>query len=181
MRTTVRTVNGNSLDLLNPQPDQVHIEDLAHHLAQQNRYNGGCPFPFSVAQHSLLVARLLPDHLKLYGLLHDAAEAYLGDLVSPAKRIPQLGQVFKPIEYKIQNAVFLRFGLDPWVDYTPIKEADKAIQAVEKARLNGWPDLVAMDRLPDPAAVEIIERDWKDVRREYLDTFHELYPAQVAA
>lgn len=181
MRTTVRTVTGKSLDLLDPQPDQIEIEDIAHHLAQLNRYNGGCPFPFSVAQHSLLVAKVLPPHLRLYGLLHDAAEAYLGDLVSPAKRIPALGAVFKPLELRVQRAIFARFGLDPDVDYAPIKAADDVIQAVEMARLNRWPDLVELDQLPEPGSIEITEQPWKAVKQEFSAMFDSLYVASKAA
>lgn len=170
-RTTVKTYSGKSLDLCKPDPAAICIEDIAHHLAQINRYNGACPYPFSVAQHSLLVARILPYNLKLYGLLHDASEAYIGDLVSPAKRIPALGQVFKPLEHRVQSAIYMRFGLDPNADYTEIKAADDAVQALEMGRLNRWPDLVELDQLPDPAHVSIEERPWLEVRQEFLTMY----------
>jgi hypothetical protein len=170
MRTAVRTYTGKSVDLLNPDPAQICIEDIAHHLSQLNRYNGGCPHPFSVAQHSLYVAEILPPELKLWGLLHDAPEAYLGDLVSPAKRIEQLAAVFKPIEAGIMAAVATAFGLAT-VDYAPIKRADKAVQAVEMVVLNDWPDLVEIDDLPPLAAIEIEERPWQEVEREFMAAF----------
>ncbi|MBI9095283.1 MAG: hypothetical protein JEY71_10405 [Sphaerochaeta sp.] len=180
MRTTVRTVTGKSLDLINPDPAQICIEDIAHQLAQLNRYNGACPFPYSVGQHSLLVAAILPPRLQLWGLLHDAAEVYLGDLVSPAKRIPALGQVFKPLEHRIQAAICVRFGLDPAQDYAPIKEADDAVMAVEMAHLNGWPDLVAVDRLPRPGHIAIQEMHWRHVEGEFLAKFNALIARKAA-
>lgn len=170
MRTAVRTHSGKSVDLLNPDPAQICIEDIAHHLSTLNRYNGGCPFPYSVAQHSLYVASILPPSLKLWGLLHDAAEAYLGDLVSPAKRITQLAEVFKPIEAGIMDAVASAFGLPP-VDYAEIKKADRAVQAVEMVVLNDWPDLVEIDDLPPLASIEIEEKPWQEVKREFLLSF----------
>lgn len=174
MRTAVRTINGNSLDLLDPKPDQIHIEDIAHHLAQLNRYNGGCPFPVSVAQHSLLVANLLPHELRIYGLLHDAAEAYLGDLVSPAKRIPELGKVFRPLEERVQNAIYHSFGLSLDFDHAQVKAADDAVMAVEMGVVNNWPDLVKVDHLPDPGRIKIEPRDWREVKEEFLIVFHSL-------
>ena len=170
MRTTVRTYTGKSIDLLRPDPAQICIDDIAHHLALINRYNGACPYPYSVAQHSLYVAAILPPELKLWGLLHDGAEYLLGDLVSPAKRIEELA-AFKALEHRIQNAICERFGLDPHVDYSPIHCADKSVEAVEMAVLNKWSDLVDIDKLPAQAAVEIKEQPWKAVEAEFLAMF----------
>lgn len=75
----------------------ICIEDIAHHLSQTMRYNGACGWPYSVAHHSLEVAKLVPAPFKLAGLLHDAAEAYTGDLVSPLKHALQGGDQLKKI------------------------------------------------------------------------------------
>jgi hypothetical protein len=104
----IHTFSGIAFDLLNPKPEMILIDDIAHSLSLINRFNGAALFPYSVAQHSLYVASLLPPELKLHGLLHDAAEAYIGDMVSPLKKImPQ----YKIVEEKISKVVALVFGL----------------------------------------------------------------------
>jgi len=84
-RRSVRTFSGAAVDLLDASLESISIEDIAHHLSMLPRYNGAMPFSYTVGQHSLFVAELLPEEFKLWGLLHDATEAYLGDLVSPVK------------------------------------------------------------------------------------------------
>lgn len=86
-RTSVRTFSGSEVDLLHTDLASISIEDIAHHLSKLDRYNGAGAFPYSVGFHSLLVAESLPAELKLWGLLHDATEAYLGDVVSPLKAL----------------------------------------------------------------------------------------------
>lgn len=85
------TQSGLKVSLLNPHPQVITIRDIAHHLALTNRFCGATLFPYSVAQHSVLVAEFLEKtgagpRLALLGLLHDAHEAYLHDISSPAKR-----------------------------------------------------------------------------------------------
>jgi 5'-deoxynucleotidase YfbR-like HD superfamily hydrolase len=85
------TASGLRVSLLNPHPQVISIRDIAHHLALTNRFCGATLFPYSVAQHSVLVADLLvkagaAPRLALLGLLHDAHEAYLHDLTTPAKQ-----------------------------------------------------------------------------------------------
>jgi hypothetical protein len=77
---------GRQIWALDPTPDQVCIEDIAHSLAYQCRFGGHCLTFYSIAQHSLLVARLVPERLALIGLMHDATEAYAQDIVRPIKR-----------------------------------------------------------------------------------------------
>lgn len=86
----IRMHSGVDVYLDTPTPDVIHIRDIAHHLALINRFNGATETPYSVAQHSVLVADLLrakkqPPHVCLWGLLHDAHEAYLGDVTTPVK------------------------------------------------------------------------------------------------
>jgi len=83
----IHTFSGIAFDLLDPKPEMILVEDIVHSLSLINRFNGAAKFPYSVAQHSLYVAGLLPPELKLQGLLHDAPEAYVGDMVSPLKKI----------------------------------------------------------------------------------------------
>jgi len=83
----VSTKSGRRVALLNPSPSQIVIGDIAHGLAHQCRFNGQTSKFYSVAQHSVLVASILPRELRLAGLLHDASETYLGDVVQPLKEL----------------------------------------------------------------------------------------------
>lgn len=173
-RTTVRTISGRNLDLLNPDPAEIDIEDIAHHLSMTNRYNGGTPYPFSVAQHSILVASILPDELKLWGLLHDSAETFTGDLVGPGKKIPGLGDEFKKVEDGIMDAICAKFNLPKDIDYRIIKAADKAVQAVEMTEMNGWADVAALDELPPLASVTVEEMHWQEVKKAFLKEYYRI-------
>ena len=88
----VQTFSGGAVDLLSPTPEQIRLVDIAHALSRIARFNGHIagPLPWSVASHSLLVESLLPADagpvLRLHALLHDAHEAYLGDVPTPVKR-----------------------------------------------------------------------------------------------
>lgn len=81
------TYTGIQFDLLEPTIDMIDIRDIAHHLAQINRFCGAAKFPYSVAYHSINVCKQLPDEIKLEGLLHDAEEAYIHDLTAPFKHL----------------------------------------------------------------------------------------------
>jgi 5'-deoxynucleotidase YfbR-like HD superfamily hydrolase len=127
----VSTYLGNRFHPLEPRIDKVAIEDIAHGLAFQCRFNGQtCEF-YSVAQHSLVVASLVSDELKLAALLHDAAEAYLGDMVKPLKL---LLPAFATIEDRVTEIIAAAFRLD-FGNYHPIKEADLVALATEKRDL----------------------------------------------
>ncbi len=117
-RAWQRMLSGRRLDLLDPSPFDIEIEDIAHGLARVARWNGQTtgPHPFSVAQHSLLVEAIaqhrhadLPRAAGLTILLHDAAEYVIGDMISPFKAV--LGDTYKAVEARILAAVRLRFGL----------------------------------------------------------------------
>ena len=127
----ITTRSGRQVSLLNPKPGQIDISDIAHGLAFQCRFNGQVSRFYSVAQHSILVASMLPDHLKLAGLLHDAAEAYLGDIVQPLK---QLLPEFDRIENLFMVAIGERLGVR--LDHHPeVKRADLIALATEKRDL----------------------------------------------
>jgi 5'-deoxynucleotidase YfbR-like HD superfamily hydrolase len=127
----ITTHSGKQVSLVNPQPMQIDIGDIAHGLAYQCRFNGQVNRFYSVAQHCLMVASILPDHLKLAGLLHDAAEAYVGDVVQPLK---MLLPDFEGIEQRFHSAIGVRFGLN--LDYHPdVKYADLVALATEKRDL----------------------------------------------
>ena len=145
----VSTYSGRQFHPLAPTPDQIDIEDIAHGLAYQCRFNGQTRYFYSVAQHSLIVADLVPKRLRLAALLHDAAEAYMGDMVKPLK---QLFPMFSDIEAKVMGAIGLRYGIKHFSDKT-IKRADLVALAMEKRDLmpnstESWASLRAIRASP---------------------------------
>ena len=127
----ITTRSGRQVSLLNPQYSQIDIGDIAHGLAFQCRFNGQTSRFYSIAQHCLMVTSILPDHLKLAGLLHDAAEAYIGDVVQPLKVLLPDYQV---IESNFNQAIGLRFNVN--LDHQEeVKAADLIALATEKRDL----------------------------------------------
>ncbi len=167
----VSTFLGNRFYPLEPRIDRVAIEDIAHGLAYQCRFNGQtCEF-YSVAQHSLVVASLVPPALRLAALLHDAAEAYVGDMVKPLKvLLPE----FAGIEEKVSAIIAATFGID-FSDYGPIKQADLVALATEKRDLmphsaERWAYLDAIRALPAP----IVAMGPGEAKRAFLAEFERL-------
>lgn len=123
----VITYSGIEFDLLNPQPDMILIEDIAHHLSFLCRFNGATRHFYSVARHCLMAERFVTgqdsNKRRLMVLLHDAAEAYVGDMVTPLK---QLLPEFKKIEQLIQQRIFQKFcGYVSAADEAYIKIVDR--------------------------------------------------------
>jgi uncharacterized protein len=147
-RAWQRMLSGRRLDLLNPSPLDIEIEDIAHGLARVARWNGQTKgdHAFSVAQHCVLVteifSRVSPAakrEEKLACLLHDAAEYVVGDIISPFKQA--LGVDYKSFENQLLAAIFLRFGLRsemPAKLVTAIKQADKIAAYFEATELAGF-------------------------------------------
>jgi hypothetical protein len=132
--TQIRLRSGKLFDLAAPLPSDVVIHDIAFSLAMQPRFVGHTRFHYSVAQHSTRVAKLCPASCALEGLLHDAAEAYIGDITRPLKIL--LGERLKEIETNIERAIALRYGLMyPWP--AAVKEADNAMLRIEQYTF--WP------------------------------------------
>lgn len=158
----ISTYLGNRLNLTEPDVKDVAIEDIAHGLAFQCRFNGQTREFYSVAQHSLMVMSLVGEELKLTALLHDAAEAFLGDMVTPLKRmIPG----YADIETVVLKTIGDRFGVNLAFMPPDIKRADLIALATERRDLmhratEPWSCLSGFDPLPDtikpmgPAAAE---------------------------
>ena len=145
----IQTWTGLAFPLLEPDPAKVTARDLAAALSKICRYTGHCRAFYSVAQHSVLVANNLPvtpdGALALYGLLHDAHEAYVGDLSSPLKRALEqaAGAAFlKPVTQAIDRAIHEAFGID-WPPGDAIvdrvKRADLQALATEKRDIMALP------------------------------------------
>ena len=147
-RAWQRMLSGRRLDLLDPSPFDIEIEDIAHGLARVARWNGQTTgeHAFSVAQHSCVVEEIaahiqpgLEPKWRLAALLHDASEYVIGDMISPFKAA--LGVSYKQFEARLEHAIHVRFGLPP---RTPpaikvlLKKADKACAYFEATQLAGF-------------------------------------------
>ena len=125
------THSGIEFDLLEPLPSMIQIEDIAHALSKQCRYNGHCSRFYSVAEHSILLSYLVPDEFKLEALLHDASETYVGDCVSPLKSLlPEFKRIERGIDFEIRR----KFNL-PQHASQQIKFADLRIMQNERKAL----------------------------------------------
>ncbi len=93
-----------------PRPEDIYLEDIVHSLARINRFNGHTKVPYSVAQHCVMVADILPQRLKMRGLFHESGEAVLGDIVTPIKRY--IREFIDPFENKIMLASSKKFGFE---------------------------------------------------------------------
>ena len=152
-RAWQRMLSGRRLDLLDPSPLDIEIEDIAHGLARVARWNGQTfgDHAFSVAQHSLVVEHIFrlmePDakpHQCLIALLHDAPEYVIGDMISPFKAM--VGGDYKVVEKRLQRAIHLRFSLvaEPSASLTAkIKKADTVAAYFEATKLAGFEDVEA--------------------------------------
>jgi hypothetical protein len=166
-RVTMRTASGTYVNLIDPQVETIHIGDIAHQLSQINRFNGATVTPYSVAEHSIIVSRLVERRtgntaLALAGLLHDAPEAYVNDLNGLLKREPELAG-FNEIEGRWARAIVERFELAFTLEEAAIKQADKDAFEFECAAIRDAHYRIA----PQPT----------EVRREFLSRFYTLLPA----
>ncbi len=170
-RAWQRMLSGRRLDLLDPSPLDVEVDDIAHGLARVARWNGQTQggHIFSVAQHSLLVEALarakVPrlDHRgRLAILLHDAPEYVIGDMISPFKAV--IGDSYKAVEKRLLAAIHLRFGLPvklPESLQALVKSSDRSAAYLEATRLAGFAEAEARKFFgPPPKFSATLERDY---------------------
>lgn len=148
-RAWQRMLSGRRLDLLDPSPMDIEIEDIAHGLSRVARWNGQTTgeYPFTVLQHSLLVDDILRGLKKLSPkahlacLLHDASEYVIGDMISPFKAA--MGGNYRAVEDRLQQAIHVRFGLPAQISEAlkkDIKVADIKAAYLEATQLAGFTD-----------------------------------------
>jgi uncharacterized protein len=186
-RAWQRMLSGRRLDLLDPSPLDIEIEDIAHGLARVARWNGQTEgeHAFSVAQHCLLVERLAGElrpkgtrALRLAALLHDAAEYVIGDLISPFKAA--VGLDYKALEQRLSRAIHIRFGLPPEMpaeDTALIKRADKMSAYFEATQLAGFSITEARKFFGIPRGVsppKLYPLPASEVQALYLERFKRL-------
>ncbi|WP_292358999.1 MULTISPECIES: YfbR-like 5'-deoxynucleotidase [unclassified Methylophaga] len=142
MQPSILLRNGKYFDFLRPQTSDFTILEIAHGLSNICRFAGQCKDFYSVAQHSVLVSRVVSPQFALQGLLHDAAEAFIGDIPTPLK---QLLPDYCWLEKNIEQVIFSKFGLPNHLDHS-VKQADLKLLATEQRDLmpahdDVWPIL----------------------------------------
>jgi hypothetical protein len=187
-RAWQRMLSGRRLNLLEPSPLDIEIDDIAHGLARVARWNGQTvgEFAFSVAQHSLLVERLaveetpgLARRWRLLTLLHDAPEYVVGDLITPFKTA--IGSDYKRVERGLQEAIHIRFGLPPRPPAEIarlIKRADKTAAFTEAVDLAGFTEPEARRVLGyrrKARAPTLRAQPPTEAKARFLERFAELY------
>lgn len=125
----ILTHTGKHLDLLDPQPDQIDLADIAHGLSHECRFSGQCRTFYSVAQHSVLVSRIVHADIAFEALLHDATEAYLKDVPSPLKAMLQN---YINLEARLNHVIRRRFELPAHI-HPDIQKAD-VVALITEAR-----------------------------------------------
>ena len=189
-RAWQRMLSGRRLDLLDPSPLDIEIEDIAHGLARVARWNGQTlgEHAFSVAQHSLVVEEAaahvqpgLDPRWRLAALLHDAPEYVIGDMISPFKTA--LGVDYKAFEERLETAIHLRFGLPPKLPAevkTLLKRADRTSAFFEAVQLAGFslPEAEALFGAPPTGYLLTIEpQPPSEAQARYLARFRTLAEA----
>ncbi|MBF0180285.1 MAG: phosphohydrolase [Magnetococcales bacterium] len=166
----IQTYTGLRFWPTDARPDEVEIRDVAHALAMLCRFNGHCRRFYSVAEHSVHVSRIVPPEDALWGLLHDASEAYLADLPRPLKR---LMPAYREREAALTRVIARRFGLPEAIPAT-VELADGVLLATEKAALMG-PEPAPWEPLP-PALDPAMIRAWDPLaaERAFLERFVEI-------
>jgi uncharacterized protein len=177
-------LSGRRLDLLDPSPLDIEIEDIAHGLARVARWNGQTvgAHAFSVAQHSVVVEEIMAHiepsvapRWRLAALLHDASEYVIGDMISPFKAA--LGVDYKAFESRLETAIHVRFGLPaatPVEIKRLIKQADRACAFFEAVQLAGFAHAESLELFGKPPlgyALQIDPLPPADAQAQYLRRF----------
>jgi len=130
----IQTFTGQRFTFDPIDPHAINVEDIAHALSRANRWAGHTAVPWTVAQHSILVALLVPERHRREALFHDASEAYLADVAAPVKAIlPD----YQALEKRLEHAIAIRFGLTfPLPDV--VRFADWAVLQLERRTIADW-------------------------------------------
>jgi hypothetical protein len=170
----IQTYSGLRFNILAPQQNQITIEDIAHALSMQCRFTGHTMFHYSVAQHSVLASTVVPPRFAFEALLHDASEAFIGDMSRPLKHFTKAGQEYLLIEANIEQAIQKKFNL-PASMSAEVKAADNAMLYTEKAALlpsmewgTRWGDSI------EPAQVKIEPWNPFEAEKKFLYRYQEL-------
>ena len=179
----IETFMGKTIDPTDPHTFEIDIKDIAHALSLQCRFSGHCPAHYSVAEHSVRVSEHLEDlgaskEICLWGLLHDASEAYLVDLPRPLKEHTELGRAYRLAESNLQRVICACFGL-PEQEPDEVWRADDALLATEvRDLMRGYRPY--WDKIESPPLPDRI-RPWQTIvaEKEFLSKFDALGGAYV--
>lgn len=167
----IQTYTGKKFYPLDPRPEDIDINDIIHALSCQSRFAGHCTQFYSVAQHSVLVSLMCPLEDALWGLLHDASEAYLVDIPSPLKKSPEF-TFYRDAEKKLMNVICDVYGLNH-DEPDSVKLVDKRMLATEARDLTmsegrGW--------MVDAEPFDFHIKPWTPeyARVKYVSRLHEL-------
>ena len=187
-RAWQKMLSGRRLDIINPSPLDIEIEDIAHGLAFQARWNGQTrgKYVFSVANHSILVWNILllenpkiKKKWQLISLLHDAPEYVIGDMISPFKAV--IGDEYRSIEQRLQEAIHLRVGLPSVLPNSItklIKKSDRLAAYLEATQLAGFSEAKArrffgnFRKIPH---IKIKPCTADTARNKFLDKFNKIF------
>lgn len=151
------TASGKHFDLLDPKPEQVDHHDIFAAISKLCRFTGHCSEIYTVGQHSLLVMSLVPDEFRFEALMHDAAEAYTGDVGTPMK--VALGDTFREVEHRIEAVVREKYDLP--VKLSPeVKKADIVALGLEKKWLmpEDYEEWALLTGIELPADAEVLSK-----------------------
>lgn len=166
--TWIQSASNTKIDFRHPDPDSFKIEDIALGLSRQPRYAGQGKFFYSVAQHSIYVATQVRADIRIYGLLHDAHEAYMGDIPGPLKSIlPEVNE----IEYWMDKAIYKGLKLLP-----PSHKEWCEVMDVDRGMLNAESPVLfdkEMWRMEDSPDIQVRIRPWSE--QETIDMFLTYY------
>lgn len=166
--SVMQTYLGKKYNLYAPDPKDIDILDIAHALAYSNRFNGHGRWFYSIAQHSIHVSDLLPTELRLQGLMHDAAEAYTGDVIRPLK-----SKEYSEFEHMHLKLIYQKFGIkypfDPQVKLTDTRILLNEARDVMGGQAFPWE--IKGTPFPD---LFIGSWDPKFAEQKFLDKFHDL-------
>jgi hypothetical protein len=169
----IQTRSGLSFFPLDPRAEDINIFDIASALSKQCRFTGHSNCFYSVGQHSVHVSELVPPELALAGLLHDASEAYLSDLPSPLKRLPEFA-FYRKAEDFLQRLIYRRFGVTVSVEHDAIKEADIKMLVTEARDIMSSPELAWVSRKVKPRKKPITPWEPKKAFTEFMLRFDAL-------
>ena len=170
----IQTFSGIQFWPLDPRPEEILIEDIAHGLSLQCRFAGHTKKFYSTAQHSVLVSHAVPCEDAPWGLLHDSPETYLNDMASPIKHSSILGQEYCCVEDEIMACGCRRFGL-PRQEPKSVRLADDVLLVTEQRDLMGKPP-TAWSIKAKPLPYIIDPWDGPLAERVFLARYKELFP-----
>lgn len=172
----LQTFSGLAFWPLDPRPEEIRIDDIAHALSMQCRFTGHTKRFYSVAEHSVRVSEMCDPQDAMWGLLHDASEAYLSDVARPVKRLPVMAE-YREAERQLLSVIVTKYGLSD-VEPASVLVADKIILGIEardlmSPLLPGWEKWLAL--IPADCRLKL-ERPWNPEQAEerFLARFEDL-------